>query len=96
VKKKVIIIASIIGSALIVLDTFNIVNSLTLLLLAGVVPGTDHRIPAVDVMSATATAITVIVLRITVWPRLKTEIMRRVGSPVSSSLAKKRTVRRFV
>jgi hypothetical protein len=94
--RKAVIVTSIIGSALIMLDTFNAAESLTLLLLVGVVPGTDHRIPAIDVMSATATAITVIVLRITVWPALKTEFIRRIEATNQVSPAKKRTVRRIV
>jgi hypothetical protein len=94
--KKAIIIASIIGSALIILDTFKAADSLTLLLLAGVIPGTDLRVPAVDMMAAIATAITIIILRITIWPGLKAEFMHRIDTPVQSSPAKKRTVRRIV
>ena len=94
--KKAVIIASIIGSALIILDTFKAVDSLTLLLLVGVIPGTDMRVPAIDMMAATATAITIIVLRITVWPVFKAEFMRHVDTPTQASPAKKRTVRRIV
>lgn len=68
--KKAIIYICIISSLLLILDTVNAANSLVLFLLAGVVPGTDFRIAPIDMMSATATAITIVVLRITVWPRI--------------------------
>lgn len=93
--RKAIIITCLIGSALLVLASFNVVDSLTLFLLAGVIPGTDYRIPAIDMMSATATAITVIILRITLWPRIKAGLLSRVDTP-SASPAKKRTLKRVV
>ena len=94
--KKAVIIASIIGSALIILDTFKAADSFALLLLAGVVPGTDLRIPAVDMMAATATAITIIILRIALWPHIKSEFARRISASAHVSPARKRTVRRVV
>lgn len=39
--KKVIITLSLIGSGLIILDSINVVETLTMLLLAGSVPGTS-------------------------------------------------------
>lgn len=94
--KKAVIIISSIGSLLIILESLNAGNSLTLFLLAGVVPGTNIRIPAIDMMAATATAITIIVLRLTAWPHIKSFAQRlvRIDAPVSP--AAKRTVRRIV
>jgi hypothetical protein len=94
--KKAVIIASVVGAALIILDTFKAADSLTLLVLAGVVPGTDFRIPATDMMAATATAITVIVLRVTLWPSFKNELMRHVATKHTDSPATKRAHRRVV
>lgn len=61
----------IIGSLMILLDTVNFGQDLLLLLFAGVVPGTNIVISPIDMMAAIATAITVLLLRITVWPSLK-------------------------
>lgn len=88
--KKTIIITSIVASSLMILDGFNIVDSLTLFFLAGVIPGTDIRISAVDMMSATATAITIIVLRLTVWARVRPFFF----DPPHASTTRKSTSRR--
>lgn len=70
--RKSIIIVSLAGALLIILDSLDATNSLMLFLLAGVVPGTNLLISPVDMMAATATAITIVILRITVWSRFKT------------------------
>lgn len=69
--KKSIVFICLIGSLMIFLDTINFGHVLMLLLFAGVIPGTSTVISPIDMMAATATAITVIVLRITLWPSLK-------------------------
>lgn len=68
--KKKIIYVSIFGSLLIILDSVNASHWLVLLLMAGVIPGTDILISPIDMMAAIATTITVIILRITLWPKL--------------------------
>lgn len=69
--KKVAVYACLVGSVLMLFDTVNFGHSLLLFVFAGVVPGTGFVISPIDMMAATATAITVIVLRITVWPSIK-------------------------
>jgi len=73
--KKFIVFICLAGSLLILLDTINFGHSLILLLFAGVIPGTNKVISPIDMMAATATAITVIVLRITAWPSIKPIIL---------------------
>jgi hypothetical protein len=67
--KKAITILCIIGSGLIILSSFDLAHSLVLFLLAGVIPGTNVALTPIDMMAASATAITVVVLRLTLWPR---------------------------
>ena len=69
--RKLIINLSLVGSAVLFLDTVNFGQQLMLFVFAGVIPGTNIVISPIDVMAATATAITVIVLRITVWPSIR-------------------------
>ena len=66
--RKSIITLCVIGSAILFLDTINFGQQLILFIFAGIVPGTNIVIAPIDMMAATATAITVIILRITVWP----------------------------
>lgn len=73
--KKFAVFICLIGSLLMFLDAVNFGHVLLLLLFAGVIPGTNTVISPIDTMAATATAITVIVLRITVWPSLKPMIL---------------------
>jgi hypothetical protein len=68
--RKAVITFCLIGSGLIILSSFDVTRTLVLLLLAGVIPGTDIALSPIDMMAATATAFTIIVLRITVWPRI--------------------------
>jgi hypothetical protein len=68
--KKAIITFCLIGSGLLILSSLDPVHSLALFFLAGIIPGTNITITPIDMMSASATAITIIVLRITVWPRI--------------------------
>jgi len=70
--KKSIIIVSLVGALLIILDSLDATNSLMLFLLAGVIPGTNLSISPVDMMAATATAMTIVILRITMWSKVKT------------------------
>jgi len=80
--KKAIIIACLAISALIILDSLRIDHWLILLFLAGVVPGTNILISPIDMMAATATAITIIVLRLTLWPRIKPAVKNAIGPVV--------------
>lgn len=59
------------GSALIILDSINPVHLLTLFLFAGIIPGTHIAVSAIDMMAAFATAFMVVVLRLTLWPKVK-------------------------
>ena len=88
--KRTLTFFCLIGSLLIFLDTVNAADSLLLLLFAGVVPGTDLRIAPIDMMAAIATAITVVILRITVWPRFRNLLIVEPIKPVKA----KRTARR--
>lgn len=72
--KKLITIICLIGALLIILDSLNAANSLVLFLLVGDIPGTSLRVSAIDMMAATATAITIILLRVTVWSKIKTSL----------------------
>jgi hypothetical protein len=88
--KKAIITVSLIGSLLLVLDSANAAHWLVLFLLAGVVPGTDILISPVDMLAANATAITAIILYVTVWPTIRNLIFSRPAAPIAS---KKHTAR---
>lgn len=72
--KKTITILSTIGSLLIILDTMNIGHSIVLFLFVGMVPGTNLYVSPIDMMSATATAFTVIVLRLAFWNNVKARL----------------------
>ncbi len=73
--QKFIINLCLIGSAIIFLDTINFGQQLALFVFAGILPGTNIVISPIDMMAATATAITVIILRITVWPLVRTVLI---------------------
>jgi len=66
--KKAITILCTIGSGLIILSSFDFSHSLLLFLFAGIIPGTNITLPAIDVMAACATAFTIILMRLTIWP----------------------------
>lgn len=85
--KKSIVFICLIGSLMIFLDTINFGHNLLLLLFAGVIPGTNTVISPIDMMAATATAITVIILRVTLWPSLKPMIL----PPTQSKKSLRRT-----
>jgi hypothetical protein len=89
--KKTIIFICLISSLLITLDTMNAADSLILLLLAGVIPGTDIRITPIDMMAAIATAITIVVMRLTLWTALRSTLFAPVTTHTSRT---KRTSRR--
>lgn len=90
--RKAITTICVVGGLLIILDGFNAANALMLFVFTGVIPGTDVRISAVDMMSATATAITVVILRITVWPSFRTFFFIEPAKPAVRRT--KRTTRR--
>jgi hypothetical protein len=68
--KKTITTLCLVGSGLIILSSLDLIRTLTLFFLAGIIPGTNIAVTPIDMMSASATAITIVILRITVWPRL--------------------------
>jgi hypothetical protein len=68
--KKTITTVCLVGSGLLVLSSLDLTHSLILLLLAGVIPGTNIALTPIEMMAASATAITIVILRIAVWPRL--------------------------
>jgi len=70
--KKTITITSLVSSLLLILDSAHASHWLVLYFLAGVIPGTNILISATDMLAANATAITIIMLRITVWPTVRT------------------------
>ncbi len=69
--KRLLISLCLIGSAVIFFDTINFSQLLILFVFAGILPGTNIVISPIDMMAASATAITVIILRITVWPLVR-------------------------
>ncbi len=69
--KKAIIIMCLVGSVLLILDSLNAADSLLFFLFAGIIPGTDVRVSPIDMMAATATAITIVILRLALWPRIR-------------------------
>ncbi|MBC7868843.1 hypothetical protein H7X69_01525, partial [Candidatus Saccharibacteria bacterium] len=69
--KKAITIISLIGALLIILDSVQASHWFVLFLLAGVIPGTDILIPAAVVLAANAAAITIVFLRLAVWPNVQ-------------------------
>jgi hypothetical protein len=89
--KKIITFLSLVGALLLVLDTVNAANSLLLFVFAGVVPGTDISIAPVDMMAAIATAFTIVIMRLTLWPRIRPALFSPTKATTSS---RKRTARR--
>lgn len=67
--KKTITTMSIVGSGLIIASSFDVTHSLVLFFLAGVIPGTDIILTPLEMMAASATAMTIVILRIVAWPR---------------------------
>ncbi len=82
--KKTIIAICLIGSLLILLDTIDFEHSLVLLLFAGVVPGTNIVISPINMMAATATAMTVVILRLTAWPHIKAAFTDQLKSKLAA------------
>jgi hypothetical protein len=83
--KKAIIFITCAASSIMLLDTMRAADSLIMFLLFGMVPGTDIRIAPVDMMAATGTAITVIILRLTVWSSIRTALFTRTTVPSKHS-----------
>lgn len=69
--RKAIIILSQLAALVIIAETIDFGHWIVLLVLAGVVPGTNIAIAPVDMMAAIATAFTIVVLRITLWSRVR-------------------------
>ncbi|MEP7204625.1 MAG: hypothetical protein ABI716_00330 [Candidatus Saccharibacteria bacterium] len=88
--KKNISIIGIIGSLFLILDSMGASHWVLLFVLAGVIPGTDIHISAIDMMAANATAIVIIILRVTAWPQLLEFFL----PPVEKRMATKKHSRR--
>ena len=73
--KKAIIIICTVGALLLILDSMNAANALLLFLFAGIIPGTDLLVSPIDMMAATATAITVVILRVALWPHIRSSLL---------------------
>ena len=83
--RKLVILFSLVGSSLLILDSFNFAHSITMFLLAGVVPGTNFALSPVEMMAASATAITVILLKIALGPNFPMLIIRSMAAPVQKT-----------
>ncbi len=88
--KKKISIIGIIGSLLLILDSMGASHWVLLFVLAGVIPGTDVRISAIDMMAANATAIVIIILRVTAWP----QFLEFFLPPIEKHVPTKKHIRR--
>lgn len=80
--KKAIITVSLISSLLLVLDSANATHWFVLFFLAGVVPGTNILISPIDMIAANATAMTIVVLRLTIWPTIRTIFFAPTKAPI--------------
>lgn len=69
--RKVIITISIVGALLIIADSVDVGHWLLLFILAGILPGTDISIAPIDVLAAIATALTIVIMRVTLWSRIR-------------------------
>lgn len=74
--KKAITIICTIGAMLLILDSVNAAHSLILFLFAGVIPGTNLLVSPTAMMIATSAAIVIIILRLTVWQIIRTNLAR--------------------
>jgi hypothetical protein len=88
--RKVIMTICLTGSMIIILDSLQAGHYLILLLFVGLIPGTNIYLSPIDMMAAMATAMTVVILRVTVWNRVRAFLFT---PPVKTN---KKTVRRAV
>lgn len=92
--KKNIIIACMVGSLLIFIDTFGMTHALTLFIFTGAVLGTDFKIPAVDMLAAYATAFTVVVLYAIFGSRIRNLFEELTQEPAAKPVTRKRSSKR--
>ena len=90
--RKLVISFCIIGSSLIILDSFNFAHFVMMFLLAGVIPGTDYALSPINMMAASATAITVILLKIALGPSFPMAIIESMTVPEKKSKSFRKTV----
>ncbi len=83
--RKPIILFCMIGSSLIILDGFNFAHSIMMLFLAGVIPGTNFALSPTDMMAASATAITVILLKLALGPNFPMSVINSMAAPVKKT-----------
>jgi len=69
--KKTIITICLSGSIIIILDSLNFSQHLLMFVLVGLIPWTNIYLSPIDTMAATATAITIVLLRATIWPKVR-------------------------
>lgn len=94
--QKTVSIISLIGAALIILDSVSATHWVLLFFLAGVIPGTNLLIDPVDMMAAVATAITIVILRVTMWQSVRPLFFTPTSSHRSTSPAANRSVHYIV
>lgn len=85
VMRKLIILFCLIGSSLIILDSFNFAHSIMMFLLAGVIPGTNFALSPIDMMAASATAITLILLKIALGPNFPASVIKSMSAPTQKT-----------
>lgn len=83
--RRPVILFCMIGSSLIILDSFNFAHSIMMLLLAGVIPGTNLALSPIDMMAASATAITIIFLKIALGPNFPISVVKSMAAPVKKT-----------
>lgn len=72
--KKAITIICTVSALLLILDSMNAANSILLFVFAGVIPGTNLLVSPSVMMTATAMAMVIVILRLTVWPIISVNI----------------------
>lgn len=84
--REYIIKICLVGSMLIFLDSMQAGHWLVLLLFVGLIPGTSIYISPIDMMSAMATAMTVVILRIAFWSRVRSFLFTNPANLKKDSL----------
>lgn len=79
-----------IASLLIIVSVLDPAHQIVMLLLAGIIPGTDIVISPIDMLAATATAFTIVVLYALFWKHLKPVFF----GYATTKIAKPKTTRR--
>lgn len=91
--KKTITIISIIGALLLILDSANAGHGLMLWVFAGIIPGTNILVSPVGVMAIYVVAITLVILRLTIWQQMQVLFSPRItpANPTKKHSTRRRT-----